>query len=140
MCMLKYYLVNRGIAVVDADTDWSLFKVYERSMEVCYKRWIEWVRKSHPKELAVVNRKVIGIKGERAAMLSPQSVREHFTALTACLKRCGILNEQGNIVHPNRVWACDEIHGIIVCFNQVHLSSTPPQLKVLSPWSFLVFF
>ncbi|CAK9067052.1 Uncharacterized protein SCF082_LOCUS34013 [Durusdinium trenchii] len=77
-------------------------------MEVCYRRWLEWVRVTYPREYEVVNRKVIGIKPERAAMLTPHSIREHFSALTACLERCGILDKDGKIAHGHRLWAADE--------------------------------
>eukprot|EP00438_Fugacium_kawagutii_P030623 Skav219539 [mRNA] locus=scaffold556:10452:14270:- [translate_table: standard] len=106
--MLKYYLVNCGLANPQEDIDWNMFSAYERSMDVCYRKWLEWVRENHPKEFQVVNRKIIGVKGERAAMLSPQSVRAHFAALTCCLERCGILDAEGNIVHAHRLWCCDE--------------------------------
>ena len=109
--MWRFYLINIGAADKDTVLDWSDFEKYEKdkSMEMVYRGWLAWVADTQPKAMQVQSRKLIGVKGERAAMCSAESVKEHFESLDKLLLDIGVLTQIGGLVqNPRRVWCVDE--------------------------------
>ena len=74
-----------------------------------YRAWLRWAQDSFPKSLQPISKKVVGIKGERAALCCEESVRTYFEALQQTLQEIGVLaSATATLQHSHRVWACDE--------------------------------
>lgn len=109
--MWRFYMLNIGAVRSGDALDWSEFEQYERekNMVNVYKHWLAWVKSTQPKSMQVLNRKVIGVKGERAASCCHESVAAHFDALEALLVDIGVCAGHGATVqNPHRVRCCDE--------------------------------
>ena len=74
-----------------------------------YRAWFQWASSIAAKDMQVLSRKVVGVKGEKAAMCSPESVKTYFDSLQETLLEIGVLKSAGETVqNEHRVWACDE--------------------------------
>ena len=95
----------------DTVLDWSEFEQFEKDkdFENVYVSWLSWVERTQPIAMQIQNKKLIGIKGERAAMCSEESVATHFESLEKLLLEIRVLSKPGSpIQNAHRVWCVDE--------------------------------